>query len=150
MALLRNFDDPMVAVVTGITLPWTKPEAQQWFEWTNWVCRGFTRKQFDLTNFNLLAAGLVGARGQHGYPSSCARTRWTVQMGARLLGTLLQVEAIKEFYRTLARGYRIVYEPAALVWHRHRRTGTRYVGHSTAMVWGYLLGGRARCWWKRN
>jgi glycosyltransferase involved in cell wall biosynthesis len=122
VALLRNFDDPMVAVVTGITLPLElETEAQQWFEWTNGFSRGFMRQQFDLTNFNPLAAGLVGAG-----VNMAIRRRALDHIGlfdeALDCGTPSCSGGDQEFfYRTLARGYRIVYEPAALVWHRHRR-----------------------------
>jgi GT2 family glycosyltransferase len=47
------------------------------------------------------------------------------------------------FYRTLARGYRIVYEPAALVWHRHRRDWRTL----RRTIYGYGVGVFA--WWTR-
>jgi hypothetical protein len=48
------------------------------------------------------------------------------------------------FYRTLARGYRIVYEPKALVWHKHRREWNA-LRHT---IFGYGVGLSA--WWTKT
>jgi GT2 family glycosyltransferase len=47
------------------------------------------------------------------------------------------------FYRVMARGYRIVYDPAAVVWHRHRRDWKALRN----MMHGYGVGLFA--WWTR-
>jgi GT2 family glycosyltransferase len=121
-ALRRNFDDPMVAVVTGITLPAElDTEAQLWFEETSGFGRGFVRREYDSAVLSPFAAGRVGAG---------------VNMAVRR-GALADIGLFDEaldcgvetrsggdqefFYRVLARGFRVVYEPAAVVWHRHRR-----------------------------
>jgi GT2 family glycosyltransferase len=143
-ALLRNFDDPLVAVVTGITMPAElETEAQVWFEETNGFGRGFVRKAFDASNLNVLATGLVGAGANMAVRRS-AIERIGLFDEALDCGTLTRSGGDQEFfYRALARGYRIVYEPAALVWHRHRRewNGLRRT------IYGYGVGVFA--WWTR-
>jgi GT2 family glycosyltransferase len=143
-ALRRNFDDPLVAVVTGVTMPLElATEAQCWFERTNGFGRGFVRKQFDVTNVNILGAGQVGAG-----VNMAIRRSAVEEIGffdeALDGGTLSRSGGDQEFfYRALARGYRIVYEPAALVWHRHRREWD--VLRNT--IYGYGVGVFA--WWTR-
>ena len=143
-ALLRNFDDPLVAVVTGITMPSElEAEAQIWFEQVNGFGRGFVRRSFDATNLNILATGLVGAG-----VNMAIRRSATEQIGlfdeALDCGTPTRSGGDQEFfYRTLAHGCRIVYEPAALVWHRHRRDWRAL----QRTVYGYGVGVFA--WWTR-
>ena len=143
-ALLRNFDDPLVAVVTGITLPLElETEAQMWFEQTHGFGRGFVRRSFDACNMNILATGVVGAGA-----NVAIRRSAVDEIGpfdeALDGGTLARSGGDQEFfYRTLARGYRIVYEPGALVWHRHRREWDAL----RRTVYGYGVGVFA--WWTR-
>jgi GT2 family glycosyltransferase len=121
-ALLRNFDDELVAVVTGITMPSElETEAQFWFEKTNTFSRGFLRKEFDFSNFEPLVAGQVGCT-----VNLALRVRALERTGkfdeALGPGSLAKCGEDHEFcYRVLRNGFRIVYDPAALVWHRHRR-----------------------------
>jgi GT2 family glycosyltransferase len=121
-ALLRNFGDPLVAMVTGITMPLElETDAQIWFEWTNGFQRGFERREFDSQTLNPLSAGLVGAS-----VNLAIRRSVIDEIGlfdeALGPGTAARCgEDHEYFYRALSRGHRIVYEPAALVWHRHRR-----------------------------
>jgi GT2 family glycosyltransferase len=144
-ALLRNFSDPMVAIVTGITMPLElETEAQLWFEQTNGFGRGFLRKSFDASTSNPLGAGQVGAG-----VNMAIRRSAIDQIGlfdeALDGGTLSRSGGDQEyFYRTLARGYRIVYEPAALVWHRHRREWKEL--RQTFYVYGVGL----YAWWTRS
>jgi GT2 family glycosyltransferase len=143
-ALLRNFDDPLVAVVTGITMPLElETEAQLWFEETHGFGRGFERKQFDAHTLNPLAAGLVGASVNMAVRRSALQEigLFDEALGP---GTASGSGEDHEFYyRVLARGYRIVYEPAALVWHRHRREWAAL----RRTIYGYGLGVFA--WWTR-
>lgn len=121
-ALLRNFNDPMVAIVLGITMPLElETKAQLWFEWKGGFGRGFLRSEHDLNNLNPLAAGKLGAS-----VNMAVRRSALEEIGlfdeALGPGTIaLCGEDHELFYRALARGFRIVYEPSALVWHRHRR-----------------------------
>src|SRR6266567_2037807 len=60
--LLRNFADPLVVCVTGLTMPMElETEAQEWFERCSSFVRGFTRTVYDQTRLHPLAAGKVGA-----------------------------------------------------------------------------------------
>jgi GT2 family glycosyltransferase len=143
-ALLRNFDDPLVAVVTGITMPSElETEAQMWFEQTNAFGRGFVRKRFDSGNLNPLVAGLAGAS-----VNVAIRRSAVSEIGlfdeALGPGTIARCGEDHEFfYRALARGYRIVYDPRALVWHRHRREWRAL----QRTLYGYGVGVFA--WWTR-
>jgi GT2 family glycosyltransferase len=144
LALLRNFDDPLVVMVTGITMPSElETEAQMWFEQTNAFGRGFIRRQFDASNLNPLAAGLVGAS-----VNVAIRRSAISEIGlfdeALGPGTIARCGEDHElFYRALARGYRIVYDPAALIWHRHRREWRAL----QRTIYGYGVGVFA--WWTR-
>jgi GT2 family glycosyltransferase len=143
-ALLRNFDDPIVGIVTGITMPLElETYAQLWFEETHGFARGFERKTFDISTMNPLAAGLVGAS-----VNMAVRRSALAEIGLfdEALGPgtpACSGEDHEFFYRTLARGFRIVYDPAALVWHRHRREWDSL----RRTIFGYGVGVFA--WWTR-
>jgi GT2 family glycosyltransferase len=121
-SLLQNFDNELVAVVTGITMPLElETEAQVWFEKTNSFSRGFRRQEFHFSNFEPLIAGLVGCSVNMAVRVS-ALDRIGLFDEALGPGSLAKCGEDHEFYyRALTRGYQIVYDPAALVWHRHRR-----------------------------
>lgn len=143
-ALLRNFDDPIVGIVTGITMPLElETYAQLWFEETHGFARGFERKTFDISTMNPLAAGLVGAS-----VNMAVRRSALAEIGLfdEALGPgtpACSGEDHEFFYRTLARGFRIVYDPTALVWHRHRREWDSL----RRTIFGYGVGVFA--WWTR-
>jgi GT2 family glycosyltransferase len=143
-ALLRNFSDPMVAVVTGLTLPMElETQAQQWFEKTNSFGRGFERRSFEAQTMSVLGTGQVGAG-----VNMAIRRSALAEIGlfdeALDGGTPTLSGGDQEFfYRTLAHGFRIIYDPAAYVWHRHRRDWE--VLRRT--IYGYGVGLYA--WWAR-
>lgn len=120
--LLPNFEDPTVGLVTGLTLPRAlATEAQLWFERTNQFSRGFHRQRFDWTTINPISSGRVGAG-----VNMAIRREILGRVGyfdeALDCGTFTGSGGDQEFfYRVLARGNRVVYEPSALVWHHHRR-----------------------------
>lgn len=143
-SLLKNFQDPTVAVVTGITMPLEiESEAQYWFEITNSFKRGFLPKRFEASTMDVIAAGRVGAG-----VNMAIRKDALAEIGyfdeALDAGMPTMSGGDQEFfYRTLAAGYRIVYDPAALVWHRHRRTWEELQN----TLHGYGVGVFA--WWTR-
>ncbi len=143
-ALVRNFVDPMVAVVNGIALPLElETPAQRWFEKTNGFARGFVRQEHDASTLNPLAAGELGVGANMAVRRSAIGTIGLFDE-ALDCGTLTRSGGDQEYvYRTLAHGYRVVYEPAALVWHRHRRdwSGLRNT------LYSYGVGVFA--WWTR-
>ncbi len=122
-ALLKNFTDPLVMSVTGLTMPLElETEAQELFETYYSFNRGFRRRIFDRKNQHPLAVGQVGAG------TNMALRRLAPQIvgffdEALDAGTPTQSGGESDmFSRLLSAGYRIVYDPAALNWHRHRRT----------------------------
>lgn len=122
-ALLRNFDDPRVLCTTGLTMPiQLDTEAQELFEAYSPFGRGFHRRVFDLARSSPLAVGPVGAGANMALRRS---TPTLVGEFDEALdgGTPTRSGGDHEmFSRILAGGYRIVYDPAALAWHRHRRS----------------------------
>ena len=121
-ALLRNFADPHVSCVTGLTLPVElETRAQQWFERYSAFGRGFQRKVYDKDVIHPLVAGHVGAG-----VNMALRRRIAEVVGpfdeALDAGTPTRSGGDTEmFARILSAGRQIVYDPAALSWHRHRR-----------------------------
>jgi len=122
-ALLRNFDDRRVLCVTGLTMPLElETEAQEWFERHSTFSRGFRRAVFERFNLNPMAAGRVGTG------ANMALRRSVIELVGPFdevldVGTPTHSGGDNEmFSRIVAAGYRIVYDPTALSWHRHRRT----------------------------
>ena len=121
-ALVRAFRDPRTLCVTGLTMPLElETEAQEWFERTNAFGRGFARVAYDGTTYDPYLVAVIGAG---------------VNMALRrdVLGLVGPFDEALDagtpsmsggdhdmFARMLAAGGVIVYEPEALVWHRHRR-----------------------------
>ncbi len=136
-ALLLNFDDPLVLCVTGLTMTLElETEAQEWSERYSPFGRGFQRRVFESGQINPLAVGRVGAG-----VNMALRRSAVEQVGffdeALDAGTPARSGGDNEmFTRILLAGYRIVYEPAALNWHRHRRTWEEL----RAAIYGYGVG----------
>lgn len=122
-SLLTHFDDRLTLCVTGLTVPLElETEAQELHEQHSPFGRGFHRKVFDSSFFDPMASGHVGAG-----VNMALRKRVVDLVGtfdeALDVGTPTRSGGDNEmFARILAAGYRIVYEPAALSRHRHRRT----------------------------
>lgn len=121
--LLSPFQDPRVRAVTGLTLPLElETAAQEWFERYSPFGRGFERRMFDGSRDDPLAVSRAGAGA-----NMALRRAVLDEVGgfdeALDAGTATYSGGDHEmFARILAGGYRIVYEPAAVSWHRHRRT----------------------------
>lgn len=136
-ALLANFDDPRVMCVTGLTLPSElETPAQELFEEHCTFVRGFRRHVFDGQRDNPLLVGPVGAGA-----NMAVRRSVLARVGGfdeRLDGGMPTRSGgdHEMFARILGAGYRIVYDPAALSWHRHRREYNDLV----QTVYGYGVG----------
>jgi glycosyltransferase involved in cell wall biosynthesis len=121
--LIRNFADPRVLCVTGLTLPVElETPAQELFEEHCPFARGFVRRVFDGRIDNPLIVARVGAGANMAVRRSLPQAAgW---FDERLdAGTPAQSGGDHEmFTRILSSGHRIVYEPHAVSWHRHRRT----------------------------
>jgi GT2 family glycosyltransferase len=122
-ALVRNFSDPRVLCVTGLTMPCElETEAQEIFERYSPFGRGFRRRLFSMAGMHPLAVGQVGAG------ANMALRRSTIERvgdfdEALDGGTPTRSGGDHEmFARILASGFLIGYDPAALSWHRHRRS----------------------------
>jgi GT2 family glycosyltransferase len=122
-ALIANFGDPRVLCATGLTLPIElETDAQELFEDLSPFGRGFRRRIFDGQHDNPVEVGRVGAG------ANMALRRVTIDLvgpfDERLdAGTPTRSGGDHEmFVRILAAGYQIAYDPAAVSWHRHRRT----------------------------
>jgi GT2 family glycosyltransferase len=143
--ITRNFSDPRVMCVCGLTMPLElETEAQVWFEHYTSFSRGFYRKEFDKDNLHPLAAGQAGAGASMALRSevlSCVGL-FDESLDA---GTPTHSGGDTEmFSRILEAGYRIVYEPAILSWHRHRKTWQDL----RKVIYGYGVGTYAY-WTKR-
>lgn len=122
-ALLGNFRHPLVLAVTGLTLPRElETEAQETFERYSPFGRGYFRREFDQMEVSPHAAGSMGAG------VNMALRREVVDLVGPFdpsldAGTPSRSGGDHDmFSRILLRGYRVVYDPAAVSWHVHRRT----------------------------
>ena len=122
-ALLKNFEEPLVMCVTGMTMPLElETKGQEAFEHYSSFGKGFFKKRFSYFNSDPLAAGNVGAGA-----NMALKKKLVNEIGwfdeALDAGTATHSGGDHEFFvRILLAGYQIVYEPEALSWHRHRRT----------------------------
>lgn len=122
-SMLRNFNNPLVSCVTGLTMPLElETDGQEAFEKYSPFGKHFKRTAYSSSSRNPLSTGEIGAGAN-------MALRRTVQQNVGLFdealdaGTLTQSGGDHEFFsRILRAGYHIVYEPEALSWHRHRRT----------------------------
>jgi cellulose synthase/poly-beta-1,6-N-acetylglucosamine synthase-like glycosyltransferase len=136
-ALRRNFLHPHVQCVTGLTLPLElDTPAQETFERMSSFGRGFARREFHFYNHDPLMGVQTGAGA-----NMAVRKSVTAILGvfdeALDAGTPTRSGGDCEFFsRLLSRGFVIVYEPAALSWHRHRHTWPEL----TDTVYGYGVG----------
>jgi GT2 family glycosyltransferase len=124
-ALLRNFTDPLVVCVTGPSMPLElETAAQELFERCCPFWRRFTRVILDGNEQDPLQVAPGGPS-----PSMAFRRNVGEIVGfydeALGHGTPTRGgEDLEMFARMLRLGYRIVYDPAALSWHRSGRTWT--------------------------
>ena len=150
-ALLRNFDDPLVMCVTGNTLPLElETETQVLFQRMGGLGRGFRRISYDGGSHDPYDAWHAGAG-----VNTAVRRDVLVAVGgydeALDMGTPVGGGGDTDLYRRiLVHGYRIVYEPEALCWHRHRDVPTAlrrqvrgYEAARFAILTRALLEGRA-------
>ena len=136
-ALCRNFDDPRVLAVTGLTMPLElETAAQEWYERTCSLSRGFVRRTFDGTSHHPLLVARIGAGANQAFRRDVLDlvSPFDEALDA---GTPTRSGGDNDMYtRILAAGYTIVYEPGALSWHRHRREWSEL----RAAIYGYGVG----------
>jgi glycosyltransferase involved in cell wall biosynthesis len=122
-AITKNFSDPSVLCVTGMTMPLElETEAQEAFEHYSPFGKGFKRKVYSSDTHNPLAVGQVGAGANMALRKSVLKLIGPFDE-ALDAGTPTESGGDHEYFaRILLAGYKIAYEPEALSWHRHRRT----------------------------
>lgn len=147
-AALPHFADPFVGCVTGLTLPIElETEAQELFEWYSSFSRGFELRHFKLTNHNPFVAHAPGSG------NNMLVRRSTIQQiggyherfgasGSAYLPAQWRFfgEDTLSFSCFWLAGYCVVYEPQALIWHRHRRD----MAGLLRQIRGYHVGFAAR------
>lgn len=139
--LAELFDDPLVAAVTGpafaheLTTP-----AQRRRDAIAGFVHGFGRMTYDWTTLRPVHAGRVGAGA-----NMIFRRERLAELGDPFppdldAGTAAQTGGdLYALYRVLAAGYRVIYDPATYVFHRHRADGEALL----ATVRGYGIGASA-------
>lgn len=138
--ILRNFRDPLVMAVTGLTMASElETSAQVSFQRYSGFVRGFRRVTYDTLDINPMFAWHVGAG------VSMALRREVLECVGSFdealdAGTPTQAGGDTDMFRRILKaGYRITYDPAALNWHRHRRTETEL----QRQIRGYEISGGA-------
>ncbi len=136
-AIWENFSDPHVLGVTGLTLPYElETESQALFEQYSPFNRGFRRRVLDKDRLHPLAAGHVGAGVNFALRRSVLQQIGPFNEALDAGTPTLSGGDTEMFARILSRGYKIVYEPAAVAWHRHRRSHKELL----AAIYGYGVG----------
>jgi glycosyltransferase involved in cell wall biosynthesis len=119
--LLRNFEDPRVACVTGLTMPVElETEAQEWFQRLGGLGRGFKRMVFDGACHDPFDGWQAGAGVNMAVRRDVVLSLGSFDEGLDV-GTPVRGGGDTDMLRRiLAGGHRIIYDPEALNWHRHR------------------------------
>src|SRR5258708_27188523 len=111
-----------VACVTSlILLLELEPPAQLLFEAYGGFTRGFSRRIFDLREHRWKKPAYPYIVGACGGGASMAFTATFLQKEGGFDPALPVGEDNAAFFRAIIHGYRLVYEPASLVYHQHRR-----------------------------
>ncbi|MGB7441931.1 MAG: glycosyltransferase [Coleofasciculaceae cyanobacterium] len=121
-------ENPEVMAVTGLVVPYElETEAQVLFEENGGFGRGFERVWYQLEPGQKLPWELLWNAGRYGTGANMAYRRSLFdQIGyfdpALDVGTVTNGGGdIEMFFRVLREGYCLVYEPRAMIRHRHRR-----------------------------
>jgi GT2 family glycosyltransferase len=132
-------EDTDVMAITGLVVPYElETEAQQLFEEYNGFGRGFRRKWYSENNKSV--ASVHGGTGKFGTGANMAYRRSLFdRIGyfdpALDVGTVTNGGGdLEMFFRVLKKGHTLVYEPNAIVRHRHR-TDYRQL-HTQITNWG--------------
>ncbi|MFN2400429.1 MAG: glycosyltransferase family 2 protein [Gemmatimonadaceae bacterium] len=122
-------EDPAVMAVTGLVVPFElDTHAQTLFEAYGGFSRGFKKRRHGALRRSKRIAARYGNTGSFGTGANMAFRRALFdRIGsfdpALDVGTVTNGGGdLEMFFRVLKEGYALVYEPGALVRHRHRRT----------------------------
>ena len=126
--LLRNFADPLVLAATGPTMPLElETSAQIDFQRYGGFLRGFKRIVYEANQDDPLLAWHAGAGVNMALRRSVLEIVGPFDE-ALDAGTRTQAGGDSDMFRRILKtGHRIVYDPQALNWHRHRRTQAELV-----------------------
>lgn len=127
-AMVPLFNEPDVGAVTGLVVPYElETRAQVLFERYGGFGRGFERRWFRTGPGTDAPAPTYLGAGQFGTGANMAYRRSMFER-IGMFDTALDVGTVTNgggdlemFFRTLKRGFTLVYEPCAIVRHRHRR-----------------------------
>lgn len=136
-ALLSCFDDPEVAGAAGLVLPFeVRTPAQLLFEELGGFSRGYERREHSLESGTPLGAARVGA-------GACMAFRRELVTDLGLFAVELDAGTPTQsggdtyaFYRLLSLGHLLVYEPRAIIRHKHRTS----IGELRRTLHGYSVG----------
>ncbi len=117
-----------IMCVTGLVVPLElETPAQKWFEEYGGFCRGFTRRIYDMRKYRPnsflypYSAGIFGAGANMAFRRTFLQKikGFDPALGA---GTPAGGgEDLAAFFQVIAHGHQLVYTPAAIVYHQHRR-----------------------------
>ena len=120
-------ENPWVMAVTGLVMPYElETDAQRFFEECGGFGRGCERKWYRALSSDKIGWKHGGA-GKFGTGANMAFRRCVFERiggfdPALDVGTVTQGGGdLEMFFRVLKSGHSLVYEPAAVVWHQHRR-----------------------------
>ncbi len=132
-----------VACVTGMIFPAElETPAQGWIEQYGGFNKGFTRRIFDLSEnrpespLYPYTAGIFGSGASMAFSTSALRDMDGFDSALGAGSAALGGDDLAVFFEVVTRGYRLVYEPAAIVHHWHRRD---YAG-LRRQAYGYGVG----------
>ncbi|MBN9393159.1 MAG: glycosyltransferase [Chloroflexi bacterium] len=126
--LLKPFANPVVACVTGLVLPANlETESARLFEEYGGLGRGLEGKRFDKNIFNkklgIIPTWEIGATASAAFRASIFQNPgigpFNEALGAGVATGCSEDTYL--FYKILKAGYTCVYEPQAVVYHRHRQ-----------------------------
>jgi GT2 family glycosyltransferase len=123
--LLKQFSSRRVGAATGLIFPLElETRSQEIFErHAGPSLRGFERRVFDAMSFAPARAGMMGSGANMAFRRDVIQDLklFELDLGPDTpMGVSLPGEDTDALYRTVAAGYQVVYEPSALVWHRHK------------------------------
>ncbi|GHO81113.1 hypothetical protein KSD_88840 [Ktedonobacter sp. SOSP1-85] len=154
--LVRGFRQAeKVACVTGLVLPLELEQpAQFWFEQYAGFTKGFQRRLFDMkehhpkTRLHPYTAGQFGTGASMAFTASFLKSIGGFDPALGGIGPVKAGLDISAFFEVMMHGYRLVYEPRALLYHLHRRdySGLHKQLHNYGMgLTAYLT----KCVWER-
>lgn len=122
---------PGVACVTGLVLPAElETAAQNWFEQYGGFSKGFTPTIYDSARWRPMGVagrlypyklGMFGGGGNMAISAAVLRQIGGYDAALGAGSHVTSGEDLAIFFKVITSGHRLVYRPAALAWHYHRR-----------------------------